>query len=66
MGVKRELETIINAVGGFARLLDQRDKMEVILLMLILIGMGLFAFGTFILAQYKEEIWEAIIFDESK
>lgn len=34
--------------------------METIIAILFLIGMSIFALGTFILAQHKKEIWEEI------
>lgn len=38
--------------------------MNILFSLLILIGMGLFAFITFILAQHKEEIWDSFEFEK--
>lgn len=38
--------------------------MDVIISVLVLIGTGLFAFITFILAEHKEEIWNHIEFKD--
>lgn len=35
--------------------------METLIAILFLIGMSIFAFGTFIAAQHKKEYWEEII-----
>lgn len=35
--------------------------MQTLIKILFIIGLSIFSIGTFILAQYKDEIWEEII-----
>lgn len=40
--------------------------MQTLIKILFIIGLSIFSIGTFILAQYKDEIWEEIINKEKE